>query len=143
MRPCDNERKLLLTNHFFVSAYFPAIIICALKDIDLNLAMDVVIFFTPFCLPLVTNVIVTTLIVGRIWYLSPRTACKMRIAQFPKGTSRAAIDIVIESGVLCLAVQLIFVILFTIGHPAQLVVGAIAVQIYVRIPHTWKAENLL
>ena len=133
MRPCDNERKLLLTNRFFVSVYIPAIVIYALKDIDPNSAMDVALFFTTFCLSLVTNVIVTTLIVGRIWYLSPQTACKMRIAQFPKGTSRAAIDIVIESGVLYIAVQLIIVILLIIGNPAQLVVGAIAVQIYVRI----------
>ena len=101
------------------------------------------LFLTSFCLPLVTNVIVTTLIVGRIWYLSPRTACKMRSGQFPKGTGRAAIDIVIESGVLYLTVQLIFVILLLIRHPAQSVVGAIAVQIYVRIPHPLKAENLL
>jgi len=82
-----------------------------------------------FALPLGTNVIVTSLIAGRIWYLTPRKA-RMGSAQFPSGTGRAAIDIVVESGMLYLVVQLIFVILFAIGHPAQGVVGVIAVQIY-------------
>ncbi len=88
-----------------------------------------------FSLPLVTNVIVTTLITVRIWYLSPRKVRDMRSARFPTRTGRAAIDIVVESGMLYLAVQLVFVILFSIRHPAQGIVGVIAVQIYVRIPH--------
>lgn len=83
-----------------------------------------------FTLPLGTNVIVTTLISLRIWYLSPRKAHNMRSARFPTGTGQAAIDIVVESGMLYLAVQLIFVILFAIRHPAQGIVGVIAVQIY-------------
>jgi len=74
-------------------------------------------------------VIVTTLIAIRIWHLSPRDARGMR---FPTDTGRAAIDIVVESGLLYLIVQLIFVILFAINHPAQGVVSLIAVQIYVR-----------
>jgi hypothetical protein len=41
-------------------------------------------------------------------------------------------DIVIESGALYLAVQLVFVILFAIRHPAQGIIAVIAVQIYVR-----------
>jgi hypothetical protein len=94
-----------------------------------------------FTLPLGTNVIVTTLITLRIWYLSPRKAHSMRRVQFPTGTGQATIDIVVESGLLYLAVQLIFVILFAIQHPAYGIVGVIAVQIYVRIPHPWKAEN--
>jgi hypothetical protein len=88
-----------------------------------------------FTLPLGTNLIVTSLIAGRIWYLSPRQARNMNSAQFPTRTGRAAIDIVIESGMLYLAVQIVFVILFAIRHPAQGIVGVIAVQIYVRIPH--------
>ena len=95
-----------------------------------------------FCLPLGTNVIVTTLIAGRIWYLSPCKARKIRSVKFPTGIGRAAIDIVIESGMLYLAAQLIFVILFAIRHPAQSIASVIAVQIYVRIPHPWEAENL-
>ena len=65
----------------------------------------------------------------------------MRSAQFPTKTGQAAIDIVVESGMLYLVVQLIFVILFAIQHPAWGIVGVIAVQIYVRIPHPWKAKN--
>ena len=85
-----------------------------------------------FALPLCTNIIVTTLIATRIWYLSPRKVRDMRSAQFPTATGRAAIDIVVESGMLYLAVQLVFVVLFAIRHPAQGIVGVIAVQIYVR-----------
>lgn len=93
-----------------------------------------------FVLPLVTNVIVTTLIAMRIWYLSPRKVRDMRSARFPT-TGRATIDIVIESGMLYVVVQLIFVILFAIQHPALDIVGVIAVQIYVRIFVTLKVEN--
>ena len=90
-----------------------------------------------FSLPLGTNVIVTTLIAGRIWYLSPRDA------QFPTGTGRAAIEIVVESGMLNLAVQLVLVTFYAIRHPATNIVGMIAVQIYVRIPYPWRVENSL
>ena len=94
-------------------------------------------------LPLGTNVIVTTLICARIWYLSPRKARDMRSEHFPTGIGQAVIKIVVESGMLYLAVQLILVVLMAIGHPAQLAVGAIAVQIYVRIPYPWKTEKSL
>jgi hypothetical protein len=50
-------------------------------------------------------------------------------------TSRPAIDIVVESGMVYLAVQLVFVVLFAIRHPAQGIVAVIAVQIYVRNRH--------
>ncbi|KAI0284113.1 hypothetical protein BC826DRAFT_1109869 [Russula brevipes] len=83
-----------------------------------------------FSLPLCTNVLVTTLIIARIWYLSPRKTHDVLGGRFPTGTGRAAIDIVVESGMLYLVVQLIFVVLFAIGHPAQGIVAAIAVQIY-------------
>jgi hypothetical protein len=96
-----------------------------------------------FSLPLGTSVIVTTLICARIWYLSPRKARDMRSAQFPTGTGQAIIKIVVESGILYLAVQLILVVLFAIGHPALDIVAVIAVQIYVRIPYPCKAENSL
>ena len=88
-----------------------------------------------FVLPLCANVMVTTLIAVRIWYLSPRRARDSRGAPFPMDTSRHAIDIVVESGMVYLAVQLVFVVLFAIRHPAQGIVGVIAVQIYVRNHH--------
>jgi hypothetical protein len=86
---------------------------------------------------------VTSLIAARIWCLSPRKARNMGSAQFPTRTGQAVIDIVVESGMLYLAVQLVFVILFAIGHPAADIVRVIAVQIYVRIPYRCKAENSL
>lgn len=93
-----------------------------------------------FALPLVTNVIVTTLIAMRIWYLSPRKMHDTRGARFPT-TGRATIDIVIESGMLYMVVQLVFVVLFAVQHPALDIVGVIAVQIYVRISVSLKREN--
>ena len=96
-----------------------------------------------FFLPLGTNVIVTTLICARIWYLSPRKTRDLRSEHFPTGIGQAVIKIVVESGMLYLVVQLIFVVLMAIEHPAQAIVGVIAVQIYVRIPYPWRAENLL
>jgi hypothetical protein len=87
-----------------------------------------------FVLPLCSNVIVTTLIAVRIWYLSPRKAHGVQGTYFPASTGRAAIDIVIESGMLYLAVQLVFVVLFALRHPAQDIAGMMAVQIYVRNP---------
>jgi hypothetical protein len=58
-----------------------------------------------FILPLCTNLLVTTLIAARIWYLSPRKADDLHGTgrRFPTGTGRAAIDIVVESGMLYLA----------------------------------------
>ena len=78
---------------------------------------------------------VTTLIAVRIWYLSPRRSRDSCGARFPMDTSRRAIDIVVESGMIYLAVQLVFVVLFAIRHPAQGIVAVIAVQIYVRNCH--------
>lgn len=85
-----------------------------------------------FVLPLCTNVVLTTLIAGRIWYLSPRDARNLRGGHFPGGTGRAAINIVVESGMLYLVVQLIFVVLFAIGHPALDIIAVVAIQTYVR-----------
>jgi len=83
-----------------------------------------------FTLPLCANVMVTTLIAVRIWYLSPRRRRDSWGTRFPTDTGRPAIDIVVESGMIYLAVQLVFVVLFAIRHPAQGIVGVIAVQIY-------------
>ena len=62
---------------------------------------------------------------------------------FPTGIGRAAFDIVIESGMLYLAEQLIIVISIAGRLPSQSIVIGISVQIYVRILHPQKAENLL
>jgi hypothetical protein len=44
---------------------------------------------------------------------------------------------------LYLVVQLIFVILFAVQHPALGIVGVIAVQIYVRVPFTLKGVKIV
>jgi hypothetical protein len=141
-----NGSELVFTKHFLLSVCI-SVVIHLLLRINPNSPMAppslVPLGLASFSLPLGTNVVVTSLITARIWYLSPRKARNMGSAQFPTRTGQAAIDIVIESGMLYLAVQLVFVALFAIGHPAQGIVGVIAVQIYVRIPHPWKAENSL
>ena len=88
-----------------------------------------------FIVLLCANAIVTTLIVVRIWQLSPRKRCDMLDANFQRETGRAAIIIIVESGMLYLVVQFVYCILFAIHHPAQDIVGGIAMQVYVSIPH--------
>ena len=97
-----------------------------------------------FTLPLCTNVLVTGLIAGRIWYLSPRKAHHLPGGNLPVGRGRATIDIIVESGAIYLAVQLILVILFAIGHPAQAIVTLVAVQIYVgSLSHNIRTMNFI
>ena len=86
-----------------------------------------------FIVLLCANAIVTTLIVVRIWQLSPRKRCDMLGANFQRETGRAAIIIIVESGMLYLVVQFFYCILFAIHHPAQDIVGGIAMQVYVSI----------
>lgn len=94
-----------------------------------------------FALPLCTNVIVTSLIVGRILYIASTTR-----SQFPKdirsmGSTQyhakrliwRAASIMIESGVLYLAAQLVLVVLFSLQNPAYKVLGYPIIQIYVCI----------
>lgn len=42
-------------------------------------------------------------------------------------------SLMVESGMLYLTVQLVFVVLFALNHPAQPIMVSIAVQIYVHI----------
>ena len=48
-----------------------------------------------------------------------------------RSTGRTAVAIVVESGLLYLVTQVVFVVLFALGHPAQAILAVIAVQIYV------------
>ncbi|KAI0676374.1 hypothetical protein C8Q78DRAFT_987045 [Trametes maxima] len=84
-----------------------------------------------YALPLATNVLATALIVARLWHTAraAEERCRGRLA----GTVRAAqhaVAIIVESGLLYLAAQLILVALFALGHPAQAIVAVAAVQIY-------------
>ena len=81
-----------------------------------------------YSLPLCTNLLVTTLIVGRIWYMS-RDAT---IYGLKHSYTRKAATIVIESGALYFAVQLVFVVMFGLDYPGEILVVDLAVPIYVR-----------
>ncbi|KAI1794458.1 hypothetical protein LXA43DRAFT_883760 [Ganoderma leucocontextum] len=84
-----------------------------------------------YALPLATNFMATTLIAGRL-YASAHSAEK-RVGSLMSGTMRAAqraVEIIVESGALYLATQLVFVVLFALGHPAQAILAVIAVQVY-------------
>jgi hypothetical protein len=88
-----------------------------------------------FFVSLFENVVLTTLIVVRIWRLSPRHRRDILGQNFPVGTGRTALAIVIESGVLYLSAQFTYCILYVIGNPAHLILVGIALQVFVRICH--------
>jgi len=84
-----------------------------------------------FTLPLATNFLITILTVVRLYML----ASKARAVNTAKALDTSsyvhkAAAIVIESGALYLVAQLVFVILFALGHPAQGIAAVVAVQIY-------------
>ncbi|KAH9949905.1 hypothetical protein B0H21DRAFT_881538 [Amylocystis lapponica] len=91
-----------------------------------------------FALSLCLNVIVTFLIIGRIYWVARGVARKSgtgNINGFFRTLGshdyiRAVTAMLIESGSLFLAAQLSFVVLFALGNPAQDVVYPAAVQIY-------------
>ncbi|KAJ6559927.1 hypothetical protein B0H19DRAFT_944743 [Mycena capillaripes] len=85
-----------------------------------------------FAMSLILNFCSSTLIVGRLWWLA-------REHEVPgisrsKGILRQVTGVIIESGLLFLATQFVFVILFAIAHPAQALVEPMAVQIYAISP---------
>ncbi|KAH8985665.1 hypothetical protein EDB92DRAFT_2026958 [Lactarius akahatsu] len=73
-----------------------------------------------YALPLATNVLVTVLIVLRIWYFSPAKNTQLRGTSTPSRTY--------------MVTQIIFVVLVVVRHPAQAVIADIAVQIYGNVP---------
>jgi len=78
-------------------------------------------------LPLGTNVLVTSLIVGRIWYIS-RSNPDILSSKW----IQAAISMIVESGALVIIAQLGSCILFVLNHPGQNIATCTAVQCYVR-----------
>ena len=90
-----------------------------------------------FSLPLATNFLVTIFTVIRLLML----ASKARKVGSDSGLNTTtyvnkAAAIVIESGLLYLVAQLVFVVLFAIGHPAQGIAAVVAVQVYVSLKVT-------
>lgn len=89
-----------------------------------------------FATALIFNFLVTALIIGRIWYEGRQRRLAMNssggiVSTRVQGYIKDSIDVVVESGMLYLIVQLIFTVLFAINHPAQIILSDIAVQIYV------------
>lgn len=82
-----------------------------------------------YILPLATNLVVTSLIVYRIWTSS--RIVKESPIDIGQGASYRAMMLIIESGALYLITQFVFVVLFSIQHPAQGIVAVIATQVYV------------
>ena len=84
-----------------------------------------------YTLPLCTNVMVTSLIVYRIWHTS--RAIPDSPLDIGQGATRRAIMLIIESGALYLLFQLIFVVLVALSNAAEAILAVMAVQIYVSI----------
>ncbi|KAF8520308.1 hypothetical protein JB92DRAFT_1911315 [Gautieria morchelliformis] len=86
-----------------------------------------------FAVPLAFNFIVTTLIIGRIWYLGrQRHNAHLNSGQtvFPRSYIWEAMIVIVESGGLYLLVQFVLMVLFAMNHPAQILVSDIATQVY-------------
>ncbi|KAG2066748.1 hypothetical protein BDR04DRAFT_1106193 [Suillus decipiens] len=85
-----------------------------------------------YALPLCTNVMVTALIACRLWYIS-------RIPYFDEHGKPVLLKIsaggrpmmlIIESGVLYMATQLVYVVLVAIGNSAEVILSYAGTQIY-------------
>ncbi|KAG1741793.1 uncharacterized protein EDB91DRAFT_1052278, partial [Suillus paluster] len=85
-----------------------------------------------YALPLCTNVMVTGLIAGRLWYISRIPVVdehgKPKIIKIAVGGR--SMMLIIESGALYLVTQLIFVVLVAIRNPAEAVLSLAGTQIY-------------
>ena len=85
-----------------------------------------------YVLPLCTNVMSTSLILYAIRNITMLGGSSLSNLPSTTRISQAAVVIIVESGMLYLAVQLVLVVLVSLDHPAQDVVAPIALQIYVR-----------
>ncbi|KAF8442448.1 hypothetical protein L210DRAFT_3446785 [Boletus edulis BED1] len=110
---------------------------CIIATLDILLATNpnsptpppalVPLSLAAYTLPLCTNVMVTSLIVYRIWYTSRTIPDSPQIGQ---GATRRAMMLIIESGALYLVFQFVFVVLVAISNAAEAIVAVMAVQIY-------------
>jgi hypothetical protein len=81
-----------------------------------------------FSLSLCLNFIVSALIVARIWHTSRQN--RLHGLSHSNNSVHRAVGIVVEAGLLFLAVQFVFVVLFAIAHPAQAILVPVATQVY-------------
>ncbi|KAH9947325.1 hypothetical protein B0H21DRAFT_692131 [Amylocystis lapponica] len=83
-----------------------------------------------YALFLATNIIVTTLIVGRIWYLSfHKFRAGGSLSRSTTNIIWKGMGIVVESGAMYLVTQLVFVVLYAINNGAYRLMAVIVVQI--------------
>jgi hypothetical protein len=73
-------------------------------------------------LPLGTNILLMSLIIGRIWYISRDT---------PARWITKTVTMFIESGTLVVVAQFASCVLFILNHPGQNIATCTAVQLYV------------
>jgi hypothetical protein len=82
-----------------------------------------------FALPLGANFLLTALIAGRIWHIAYRGEQMHKGKRFR--AIQVALEVIVESGAMILAIQLIFVVLWGIQSNAQNIAVSSALQIYV------------
>ncbi|KAJ7190714.1 hypothetical protein GGX14DRAFT_381918 [Mycena pura] len=87
-----------------------------------------------FAMSLILNFMVSSLIVGRIWWVTRISRRLQGIHRHSTNSIQKAVGIIIESGLLFLSAQFVFVVLFATAHPAQAVVEPVATQIYATAP---------
>ena len=73
----------------------------------------------------------TGLLVLKIWWMTRVPAGVDHGLQRSNNLANRATAVIIESGLIYLFTQLILVVLISIKHPAEAIVGVMAVQIYV------------
>ncbi|KAG2745487.1 hypothetical protein P692DRAFT_20955139 [Suillus brevipes Sb2] len=85
-----------------------------------------------YALPLCTNIMVTGLIAGRLWYLSriPIIDEHGKPVVLKIAAGGRPMMLIIESGALYMVTQLIFVVLVAIRNPAEAVLSLAGTQIY-------------
>ncbi|KAI0325185.1 hypothetical protein GY45DRAFT_1364669 [Cubamyces sp. BRFM 1775] len=86
-----------------------------------------------YVLPLCTNVMATGLLVLKIWWMTRVPDGVDHGLQRSDHLASRATAVIIESGLIYLFTQLVLVVLISIKHPAEAIVGVMAVQIYVSL----------
>jgi hypothetical protein len=87
-----------------------------------------------FCVPLGFQIIVTSLIVGKIFVISRNVDSSRSTISSKSSKAGDAIGILIESGFLLLVIQILFVVYFTEQSPVQSIIYGMAAQIYAIAP---------
>ncbi|KAG1756995.1 hypothetical protein EDB19DRAFT_1865806 [Suillus lakei] len=83
-----------------------------------------------YVLPLCTNIMVTGLIAGRLWYISRIPVVDEHGKPVMFKIAARPMMLIIESGALYMVTQLIFVVLVAIQNPAEAVLSLAGTQIY-------------